>query len=96
MYWQFFLFASFSKVYGFLHPQLHVLAEGGKGEPCHLEMLLSEGDADDGDIKKDAEDDVAEPCPQTTEDEPKDVQGDADATRWAVRLLHRRTERPEA
>lgn len=40
---------------------MYLLAEWGKGEPSHLEMLLTERYADDSDAEQEAEDNVAEP-----------------------------------
>ena len=39
----------------------------------HLEMLLAEGDTEDGDIEQYAEEKMGEPDPYTTHKEPDDV-----------------------
>ena len=75
--------------------QHDILAEGGKRKACHLEMLTGKRDADDGDEQEDAEKDVHQPGPQATENNPKDVQRNADATRGRFRILDLCTERPE-
>lgn len=75
--------------------QHDVLAERSKRKTGHLEMLTGKGNADDGDEQENAEKDVHQPGPQTTENNPKDVQRDADATRGRLRVLHLCTERPQ-
>ncbi len=59
-------------------------------------MLTTEGDADDGDAEYHAEDEVDEACPQSAEDEPEDVQRNADAAWRGVGLYDSGTEGPEA
>ena len=75
--------------------QHDILAAGGKRKACHLELLTGKRDADDGDEQEDAEKDVHHPGPQATENNPKDVQRNADATRGRFRILDLCTERPE-
>ena len=47
--------------------QHNVLAERSKRKTCHLEMLTGKRNADDGDEQENAEKDVHQPGPQTTE-----------------------------
>ena len=44
--------------YILLETQGNLLAEGSEREACHLEMLASEGDTNDGDAKQNAEENV--------------------------------------
>ena len=74
--------------------QFHILAKWCERQSCHLEMLFSERNADDGDAEQQTEEDMTEPCPQTTEDNPEYVQRNADTTGGAACLLHLCTKRP--
>lgn len=76
--------------------QFNILAEWGEGETGHLEVLFAEWDAYDSDTQEETEDDVAYPCPKTSEDKPEDIQGDADAAGRAVGITDFCTERPQA
>lgn len=79
-----------------LQPELHFFAEGSQRENGHLEVLLAPGNADDSDAEQKAEEDVHQPRPKTTADEPDKVEGDADATCETFGISNLRTERPEA
>ncbi len=58
-----------------------------------LEVLLAEGDADDGDVEKATEEHVSKPYPQSTDEEPQDVHARVQATTcWF--LLHLRAKGP--
>lgn len=59
-------------------------------------MLLSEGDADDGDEQQDTENEMHQAGPQAAEDDPNEVQRDANAADGAIRVFHLRSEGPEA
>ena len=50
--------------------QHDVLAEWSKRKTCHLEMLTGKGNANDGDEQQYTENDVHQPCPQTTKNNP--------------------------
>ena len=55
---------------------LHNLpAERGEGDVGELEVLLAEGDTDDGDEEQAAEEHVREPDPDATDEEPQHVHG---------------------
>lgn len=49
------------------------LPEGGQRERCHFEALTTKGDADDGDAEDAADQQPAEGCPYSSEDDPDDV-----------------------
>ena len=68
--------------------KMHLLAEWRQRKPGHLEVLLAERNADDGDAEQQAESDVTDPRPEPTADQPKQIQRDADTARRAIRTLH--------
>ena len=56
-----------------LEAQGNFLAEGSEREACHLEMLATEGDTNDGDAEQNAEEDVHQARPQSATNNPNDV-----------------------
>ena len=56
----------------------HVFAERGERQTRHLEVLPGERYADNRDEQQYAEEYVCQPCPQSTEDYPDDIQGYSD------------------
>ena len=48
-------------------------AEGPERKLSKLEALLTEGDTDDGDAPDEAEEEPADACAETCEEEPKDI-----------------------
>lgn len=58
-------------------------------------MLLGEGDADDGDEEQRTKEEVHQAGPQASEDDPNQIQRDADAADGAIRVFYLRTERPK-
>ena len=62
---------------------------------CELEVLLAEGDADDGDIEQAAEEHVREPYPNTTDEEPQDIHARVQTAAGGL-LLHLRAKRPQS
>ena len=58
-----------------------------------LEVLLAEGDADDGDEEQATEEHMREPYPQSTDKEPQDVHARVQATTCGF-LLHLRAKGP--
>lgn len=67
-----------------LQPNRHLLPKGSEGEAGELEMLLAEGNADDGDAEEQAEENVHEPRPKAAENNPEDIEGKADAAGWLI------------
>ena len=59
-------------------------------------MLFAKRNADDRHAQQKTEDDVTDPCPQTTENEPEQIERNADATWRTIGLLDLGTERPQA
>ena len=51
----------------------NLTAEGCEGDISQFEMLLAEGDADDGDAQEQSEEDMGEPDPHSSHEEPDDV-----------------------
>ena len=64
----------------------NLTAEGCEGDISQFEMLLAKGDADDGDAKEQSEEDMGEPYPYTSHEEPDDVHQGVKAS--AGGLLH--------
>ena len=48
-------------------------SEGESSKLSKLEALLTEGDTDDGDAPDEAEEEPADACAETCEEEPKDI-----------------------
>ena len=76
--------------------QIHFLSEGEQSQSCHLEVLLSPRDPDDCDAEQQAAEEVAEAGPEAAEDQPQQVERDADAAVGRVGVRHCGTERPKA
>ena len=81
--------------YILLEAEGNLLAEGCEREARHLEMLASEGDTNDGDAKQNAEEDVHQARPQSTTNNPNDVQWNADAANGTFTIFHLRSEGPQ-
>ena len=60
-----------------------------------LEVLLAEGDADDGDIEQASEEHVREPYPNTTNEEPQDIHSGVQTAAGGL-LLHLRAKGPQS
>ena len=59
-----------------------------------LEVLLAEGDADDGDVEQAPEEHMREPYPQSADKEPQHVHGSVQTAAGGF-LLHLRAEGPQ-
>lgn len=74
---------------------LHYLSsKRGEGDMCELEVLLAEGDADDGDIEQAAEEHMRKPNPNTTDEEPQDIHRGIQTATGGL-LLHLRAKGPQ-
>ena len=60
-----------------------------------LEVLLAEGDADDGDIEQAAEEHMREPNPNTANEEPEDIHSGVQTAAGGL-LLHLRAKGPQS
>lgn len=60
-----------------------------------LEVLLAEGNANDGDIEQAAEEYVSEPNPNTADEEPEDIHSGVQTTTGGL-LLHLRAKGPQS
>lgn len=60
-----------------------------------LEVLLAEGDANDGDIEQATEEYVREPYPNTTDEEPQDIHSGVQTAAGGL-LLHLRAKWPQS
>ena len=60
-----------------------------------LEVLLAEGDADDGDIEQAAEEYVREPYPDAADEEPQDIHSGVQTAAGGL-LLHLRAKGPQS
>lgn len=76
--------------------QLHVLAEWGERKTGHLEMLFAPRNTDNRDAQEQAEKQMHETSPQSSENQPEQIQRDTNATCWAIRVSYRRAKRPQA
>ena len=76
--------------------QLHITSKRRDGQPGHLEMLLTPGNTNDGDAQDYSEEHMTYPSPQAPEDEPQDVQRNAQTAGRKFILRHLGTERPQA
>ena len=72
-----------------------MLAERAECQSCQLEVLASERDADDGDAKHDAEQQMRQANPNTTNQNPDDVHDDAEASACFGCCLDALAERAE-
>lgn len=61
-------------------------SERREGDIGQFEMLLAEGDADDGDVEEQSEEDMGEPDPHASHEEPDDVHQGVEASTGG--LLH--------
>lgn len=71
-------------------------AEGGEGDVGELEVLLAEGDADDGDVEQHPEEEVRQHDADAAEEEPQNVHQGVEASRFAFRFLDLFTEWPQS
>ena len=61
-----------------------------------LEVLLAEGDADDGDVEQHSEEEVRQHDADASEEEPQHIHQGVEASRLAFRLLDLFPERPQS
>ena len=69
--------------------------EGSQGDMSELEVLLAEGDANDGDIEQAAKEHVREPNPDAANKEPEDVHCGVQTSAGGF-LLHLRAKGPQS
>ena len=75
---------------------LHNLpSKRGQGDVGELEVLLAEGDANDGDIEQATEEHVREPNPNTADEEPQDIHSGVQTAAGGL-LLHLRAKGPQS
>ena len=58
----------------------HLSSEGVQSQPRQFELLVSERDSDDGDVKQRTEKDVDATYPEASEEEPQDVHRGVETT----------------
>ena len=64
----------------YLDIENHFLAERKQRKAGHLEVAGAERYADDGDAEQNSEENVNQPSPEPAENQPDDIQRNADAT----------------